>query len=291
MNLSNIGESKAIQNGLIITFMILWLTVAVVSTLHAITFFSITNPLILAIFLGVAFEIGQASVLFSILMTKNREKLLPWALMILLTSLQITANVYSSFKYLSTSGSEDWVFWQRSILLGVQATSPEMYQIIIAWISGALLPIIALGMTALVAQNIRMMANQNEQQKDTKVNEDVKNFNEFYSQPHDIGLQKKGRPKLKKVKEPSVLEKMKVPKKILNSLKKPNKIKRIKSLDEVIKPSKGEEAIKLVNALEEKENNESSLQNYLDLTNDDMHKLDPYLQGGVEVIDAKAIPK
>ena len=160
MNLTNIGENKVFNWGLIFTFIILWFIVATVSTLHAITFFSITNPLSLSIFLGIAYELGQAAVLFSILMTRNREKLLSWALMILLTGLQITANVYASFKYMSNSGSEDWIFWQKSILFGVDATSPEMYQIIISWISGALLPIVALGMTALVAQNIRLMGEE-----------------------------------------------------------------------------------------------------------------------------------
>ena len=148
---------------LVITFTFLYLLVAFVSTLHAIDFFRLANVGGLAILLGVAYEIGQASVLFAILLTKNKDKFLPWALMILLTALQMTANVYASFKHMVTSGSEDWVFWQKSILFGVQASSPEMYQIIISWISGALLPVVALGMTALVAQNIRLMTDEEEQ--------------------------------------------------------------------------------------------------------------------------------
>ena len=82
--------------------------------------------------------------------------------MILLTGLQVTANVYASFKYMATSGSTDWTYWQKSILIGVQAQNAEMYQIIISWIAGALLPIVALGMTALVAQNIRIMREEQE---------------------------------------------------------------------------------------------------------------------------------
>jgi len=237
MKLAHIGESKFMHWSLIITFIILWFIVATVSTLHAITFFTITNTLALAIFLGIAYEIGQAAVLFSILMTKNREKFLPWALMILLTSLQVTANVYASFKYMSTSGSEDWVFWQKSILFGVQATSPEMYQIIISWISGALLPIVALGMTALVAQNIRMMAEEEEKKGDT-LNEKIIPENSYFEAEV---------PKSKKDQEHLVRE---------------------------------EGTIK---------NDNIVYQNGPELTREDTEKLDPYLQGGVEVIDAKAI--
>jgi len=151
-----IYKNKILYWSLIATFGILWLTVAFVSTLHAITFFQLTNVLGLAILLGVAFEIGQATVLFSILMTENRNRLLAWGMMFLLTALQVTANVYASFKFLDGSGSNEWILWQRSILFAVEAESPEMYKVIISWISGALLPVIALGMTALVAENIRL---------------------------------------------------------------------------------------------------------------------------------------
>ena len=166
MNLKKLKiTSKGLYWGLITTFLILYACVGFVSTLHSITFFELANSTALAVLLGITYEIGQASVLFSILMTKGKEKFLPWALMFLLTALQITANVYASFKFMAKSGSQDYLYWQKSILFGVQASSPEMYQVIISWISGALLPVVALGMTALVAQNIKLMAEENDEVK------------------------------------------------------------------------------------------------------------------------------
>ncbi len=166
LNLSKFKiTNKGLYWGLIVTFAILYLCVGFVSTLHSITFFGLANTLGLAVLLGLTYEIGQASVLFSILMTKNKDKFLPWALMFLLTALQITANVYASFKFMATSGSTDWQYWQKSILIGVQATNAEMYQVIISWIAGALLPIVALGMTALVAQNIKLVEEEEEAKK------------------------------------------------------------------------------------------------------------------------------
>ena len=76
--------------------------------------------------------------------------------MILLTGLQVTANVYATFKHLDISGNNDWTFWQRSILFGMETTTPEMYKVLIAWIQGALLPIVSLGLTGLVTQNIKL---------------------------------------------------------------------------------------------------------------------------------------
>ena len=153
-------KNKFLYWALIGTFTTLYLAVAFVSTLHAITFFQLANTLSLAILLGAAYEIGQSSVLFAILLTENKNKMLAWGMMILLTALQVTANVYASFKFMDISGSTDWTYWQRSILFSVQADEPEMYKVIISWITGALLPLVALGMTALVAENIRLMRGE-----------------------------------------------------------------------------------------------------------------------------------
>ena len=167
-------RNKKIYWALIGTFIALYLAVAFVSTLHAITFFQLANTLGLAILLGAAYEIGQASVLFSILMTENKNRLLAWGMMFLLTALQVTANVYASFKFMDMSGTEDWRFWQRAILFGVQAENDEMYKVIISWISGALLPLVALGMTALVADNIKLATGQDEEDPE-KLEEIVEN--------------------------------------------------------------------------------------------------------------------
>jgi len=186
--------NKGLYWGLIITFALLYLFVGFVSTLHSITFFHLANTMSLAILLGITYEIGQASVLFSILMTKNKDKFLPWALMFLLTALQVTANVYASFKFMSNSGSDDWVYWQKSILIGLQAQNAEMYQIIISWIAGALLPIVALGMTALVAQNMKLMTEEFEEKKkigtvsDEEVEEIIENEIEKRTSPKENNI-------------------------------------------------------------------------------------------------------
>ena len=159
--------NKGLYWGLILTFGLLYVLVAFVSTLHAIDFFKLSNNVSLAVLLGVSYELGQASVLFSILMTKNKEKFLPWLLMILLTGLQVTANVFASYKHMTIIGNEEWIYWYTSILkvFGVTGGNSETYQVIISWISGALLPVVALGMTALVAQNIKMVTEGESQDK------------------------------------------------------------------------------------------------------------------------------
>jgi len=115
MKLSKIKiTNKGLYWGLILTFLIIYVCVGFVSTLHAITFFQMANTTSLAVLLALAFEVGQSSVLFSILMAKKGdERFLPWVLMILLTGLQIIGNVFSSFKHIMTSGNLDWQYFQK----------------------------------------------------------------------------------------------------------------------------------------------------------------------------------
>lgn len=153
-------REQVLYGGLIITFAILYLATAFVSFYHAITFFHIANAIWLSVILSFVAEIGQASVLFSILLTDNKNKFLPWAIMVILTSLQVIGNVVSSFDWIVAHNDAGLDSFKRSILFAVQTDDPEMFRIIVAWISGALLPVIALSMTALVAQNMDLRAKK-----------------------------------------------------------------------------------------------------------------------------------
>jgi hypothetical protein len=155
-----VDKDKVLYGGLIITFIILYGATAFVSWYHAITFFNIANAVWLSVLLSFVAEIGQASVLFSILLTENKHKFLPWVVMIILTTLQVIGNVVSSYDWIIKHGGAGVESFQKSILFFMTAADPEIFKVVIAWISGALLPIIALSMTALVAQNMELRAEQ-----------------------------------------------------------------------------------------------------------------------------------
>lgn len=146
---------------LIVTFIVLYAATAFVSFYHSITFFGIANAVWLSIILSAVAEIGQASVLFSLLLTKNKNNFLAWTVMFLLTALQIVGNVVSSFKYISELNSMDFTYFQNSILFWVTNTDAKMFKVIISWITGGILPVIALSMTALVADNLKLREEDN----------------------------------------------------------------------------------------------------------------------------------
>ena len=134
-------------------FAILYVTVAIVSTIHAVSFFSLANAAWLGIMLACAFEVGQAAVLFSILtFNKDRTRVMPWFLMCILTLVQILGNVFSSYKHLIINSTADLRFFKEPIFIWFSnSLSDDMTTVIVSYIVGAILPIVALALTAMVA--------------------------------------------------------------------------------------------------------------------------------------------
>ena len=142
------------------TFLVLYMVTALISCIHAIDFFSIGNVKWMAIALAMVFEVGQAMVLSSLLLSNNRNNIMPWCLMIILTSVQVIGNVYSCFSFIAKSGTDYYQYLQKPLLFWIEGVSQETMMIIISWIIGALLPIIALCMTTMVTNNIELSDNK-----------------------------------------------------------------------------------------------------------------------------------
>lgn len=137
------------KKALTILFSILYLAVGFVSVYHSISFFSISNDKWLAIILAVSFEIGQAAVLFSLLTNPNK-KIMPWILMGVLTLVQILGNVFSSYQYAVLNSPDEIKYFIDSVLFFLQDPDPKVNQVMISYITGAILPIVALCMTSMI---------------------------------------------------------------------------------------------------------------------------------------------
>lgn len=134
----------------VVLFAILYLAVGLVSTIHAVQFFGLANSPVLGTILAVTFEIGQAAVLFNLLTNPSqRKKIMPWALMFILTAVQILGNIFSSYKYLITNSNENLRFFKEPIFIWADLPDQEC-NVIITYIVGAILPIVALCLTEMV---------------------------------------------------------------------------------------------------------------------------------------------
>lgn len=157
----------------VVLFSILYLAVGLVSTIHAVQFFGLANDPVLGTILAITFEIGQAAVLFNLLTNPSqRKKFMPWALMFILTAVQILGNIFSSYKYLITNSNENLRYFKEPIFMWTDLPDNEA-NVIITYIVGAILPIVALCLTEMVVSYLGSEEEKKEQEqlKETNVNQ------------------------------------------------------------------------------------------------------------------------
>ena len=116
--------------------------------------------------LAITFEIGQAAVLFSILTgASGKNKIIPWILMCVLTLVQILGNVFSSYEYLITNSGDNLRFFKEPIFVWTDLPDDQC-NVILTYIIGAILPIVALLMTSMVTNYLNKVEEHIKEIKD-----------------------------------------------------------------------------------------------------------------------------
>lgn len=132
------SKNKLVNGFIIGTFVSLYILVSVVSTIHVIDFFELSNPSWLAITLAIGFELGAAASLAALITLDKMNKSLVWALFITITAMQMQGNMYYAFINL-----EDYQGWVE--LFNLLEWEPLAQKRLLAAVSGAILPLVALG--------------------------------------------------------------------------------------------------------------------------------------------------
>ena len=174
-------KKNIINKIFIYAFLFLYGLVAFISFCHAIEFFDIGNVNWMSIMLAFAFELGLAVCLASILIGTNKRNNIAWVLLVILVLVQVVGNTYSVFKYISVSEAEYYTYLAKPLLFFIEDVSEETVQIIISWIMGAILPIVALLMTEMVANGIK-----EQQMEDLSENEKESNTEQISTDSEDI---------------------------------------------------------------------------------------------------------
>ena len=131
-------KEKIVKGFIIGTFAILYLVTSLISTIHVIDFFELSNPRWMAISLAIAFELGAAASLASIIALDKMNKGLIWTLFIVITAMQVQGNLYFAFTNLT-----DFSTWSE--LFNIIDEEIIYQKRIISIVSGAILPLVALG--------------------------------------------------------------------------------------------------------------------------------------------------
>ena len=141
-------KTNLVKGFIITTFVSLYLVVSIISTIHVIEFFKLSNPNWLAVSLAIAFEIGAAASLASLIALDKMNRGLVWLLFITLTAMQMMGNTYYAFIHL-----ENYQGWIE--LFGLVDEEPIYQKRILSIISGAILPLVALGFIKSLVDYIR----------------------------------------------------------------------------------------------------------------------------------------
>jgi hypothetical protein len=149
--------NNKITNGFIIgTFVSLYIVVSLISTIHVIDFFKLSNPDWLAISLAIAFEIGAAASLAALIALKKMSKWMVWGVFIILACMQMMGNTFYAYTHL-----HDFQGWVE--LFGLNEEELIYQKRVLSIISGAILPLIALGFIKSLVDYIRPNELKNEE--------------------------------------------------------------------------------------------------------------------------------
>lgn len=153
-------KNKLVHRSIIATFVSLYLLVSIISTLHVIEFFRLSNPEWLAISLAIAFELGAAASLASLIILDKMNKTLVWMLFGTITLMQMQGNMYYAFVHM-----ENFQGWSE--LFGLIEEDVVYQKRVLSAVSGAILPLVALGF-------IKSLVDYIKPESETPVKEDVK---------------------------------------------------------------------------------------------------------------------
>lgn len=131
-------KNKLVHRFVIGTFVSLYLLVSVISTIHVIDFFRLSNPYWLAVSLAIAFELGAAASLASLVILDKMNRSLVWMLFGAITLMQMQGNMYYAFVNM-----ENFSGWSE--LFGLIEEDVIYQKRVLSAVSGAILPLVALG--------------------------------------------------------------------------------------------------------------------------------------------------
>jgi hypothetical protein len=128
------------------TFGLLYLAVALLSTVHSVDMFDLVASHWLAVLAAVASELGAAACLASAVLGTATGW--TWLLFGLVTGMQVLGNVYSGFAH--AQSPTEW-----ASLLGLSDQEVVLQRRVLACVAGGVLPLVALGFVRQLSDVIR----------------------------------------------------------------------------------------------------------------------------------------
>jgi len=144
-------KNRLVHLSIIGIFVSLYFLVATISMINSVAFFDLAHSGLMNWALAIGFEIGAAASLAAIVILDKTNKTMVWGLFLLLTSFQMMANSFHAFINL-----ENYMGWVE--LFGLGEAEPLYQKRILSIVSGAILPLVALGFIKSLVDYVRPAA-------------------------------------------------------------------------------------------------------------------------------------
>lgn len=151
-------KEKIIKYGTMGSYLLLYVIVAIVSLISSIHFFNLAHQGWMSTVLACSFEIGQMACLFGALTRRKKGFDIVWIMFVILTLFQCMANTYAAYV-----GLTEYTSWSE--LFGLTDMEVMDQKRIIAGISGAILPLIALGFIKCLTDYLNNNEKENTEQE------------------------------------------------------------------------------------------------------------------------------
>jgi len=148
INIMKTLKERLLHYFIISIFCSLYFLVATISMINSVAFFDLSHSGLMSWSLAIGFEIGAAASLAAIIILDKTNKQMVWGLFLLLTSFQMMANSFHAFINL-----ENYMGWIE--LFGLEEAEPIYQKRILSIVSGAILPLVALGFIKSLVDYIR----------------------------------------------------------------------------------------------------------------------------------------
>ena len=149
-------KNKLVHYFIIGIFVSLYFLVATISMINSVAFFDLSHSGLMNWALAIGFELGAAASLAAIVILDKTNKTMVWGLFLLLTSFQMMANSFHAFINL-----ENYMGWIE--LFGLEEAEPIYQKRVLSIVSGAILPLVALGFIKSLVDYIRPEKEESEE--------------------------------------------------------------------------------------------------------------------------------
>jgi len=167
--------------------------VSLISTIHVVNFFKLSNYQWLAITLAIAFEIGALSSLAALAIMDKISKTSLWLIFILITLMQMMGNTYYAFDFITAKMHTDSEWTMNWIeLFSIQTTDVPTTKRLLAIVSGAILPVVSLSFLHILINYLTKIKEQEDQYEYIEeyvdvdsTTDDDQDEEDYYSEPNE----------------------------------------------------------------------------------------------------------